>query len=129
MEDNKQNIFDWISEQLELNKKQNVYKGPIENQMQDYNIKCIEIIAEAIKMFPNWTFIQILLNYGLLDANIHQQSNSTLGSLRTRKKQWESFQKEDKQTIIERWNKLGLCDGLEGVNIDENISDLYEYKE
>ena len=54
-----------MSEQLKTGQKS--YKGPVQNQRQDYNIICLEIIAEAIKMFPNCTFKQILTNYGLFN--------------------------------------------------------------
>ena len=118
MKDNEQNVFDWASEQLLLNSEQNVYKGCIENQRQDYNIICLEIIAEAIKMFPNCTFKQILTNYGLFNDinNVHEESNVTLGHLRMYKKQYE------------HWDKLGFCDGLHG-EINETLSDIFEYNE
>lgn len=96
MRNSEQNIFDWASEQLVLNSKQNVYKGCIVNQRQDYNIKCLEILTDALKKFPHQTFTEILLNYGLLDANIHEESNNTLGKLMERKRQFEN------------WDKLGL---------------------
>lgn len=91
MRNSEQNIFDWASEQIELNSKQNVYKGCIENQRQDYNIKCLEILTEALKNFPHQTFMEILLNFGLLDRNIHEEPNNTLGSLRERKRQFENM--------------------------------------
>lgn len=122
MKDNEQNVFDWASEQLLLNSEQNVYKGCIENQRQDYNIKCLEILTDAIKRFPNQTFIEILLNYGLLDTNIHEESNSTLGSMRICKRQFE------KCGLKSRWDKLGFCEGLHG-EINKTISALYECNE
>jgi hypothetical protein len=102
MKDFEQNIFNWISQQL--NTEINSCKGPIQSQRQIYNIKCIEIIAEAIKMFPNCTFKQILTNYGLFNDidNTREESNVTLGNLRTYKKQYE------------HWDKLGFSDGLKG---------------
>ena len=115
MKDSEQNIFDWASEQLKLNNEQNVYKGGIENYRQDYNIKCLELLAEAIKRFPNQTFMNIIMNYGVLDANIGEESNATLGRIRTRKIQFK------------HWDELNLCNGLQGGNIDESVSALYEY--
>lgn len=109
------NIFDWASEQIKLNNGQHAYKGPIENQRQDYNIKCIELITEFIKKFPNQTFIQILLNCGLLDVNIGEESNATLGRIRTRKAQFI------------HWDELNFCDGLKGC-VEEKFHSLYEYK-
>lgn len=100
----KQNIFDWLSEQLKT--EQNFYKGPIEAERQKYNIKCLEIIAEAIKIYPDWTFRQIITNFGLLDGNLHEESNVTLGHLRRHKKQYEE--------TISRWTELGIADGLKG---------------
>ena len=64
MKDIEQNIFEWMSEQLKTGQKS--YKGPVQNQRQDYNIICLEIIAEAIKMFPNCTFKQILTTMDFL---------------------------------------------------------------
>lgn len=92
MKDIEQNIFEWMSEQLKT--EQNSYKGPIENERQDYNILCLEIIAKAIKMFPNWTFKQILTNYGLFNDidKVREESNVTLGHLRRYKKQYEDWE-------------------------------------
>lgn len=116
IKDIEQNIFEWMSEQLKTEQKS--YKGPVENQRQDYNIICLEIIAEAIKMFPNCTFKQILTNYGLFNDidNVREESNVTLGHLRRYKKQYE------------HWDKLGICDELHG-EINETLSALFEYHE
>lgn len=116
MKDNEQKIFDWISAQLKLINEDNTYKGCVENQRQDYNIRCLELLSEAIKRFPNQTFMHILLNCGLLDANIDEESNFTLGRIRRRK------------TQIKHWDELNFCDGLQGLNINESISTLYEYQ-
>ena len=83
----KQNIFEWLSERLKT--EQNFYKGPIEAERQKYNIKCLEIIAEAIKSYSDWTFRQIITNYGLLEGNLREESNATLGHLRGRNKQYK----------------------------------------
>lgn len=116
MKDIEQNIFEWMSEQLKTGQKS--YKGPVQNQRQDYNIICLEIIAEAIKMFPHYTFKEILTYCGLFNDidNVREESNVTLGYMIKRKKQYE------------HWNKLGICDGLHG-EINETLSDLYEYHE
>ena len=97
------NIFDWASEQLEINNMQNVYKGCFENQRQDYNIKCLEILTEGLKNFPHSTFTEILLNFGLLDANIHEESNNTLGRLRERKGNLKLF-----YNISKLWSNGGI---------------------
>ena len=34
---------------------------------------------------------------------------------------------ENKEKVIERWDKLELCKGLKG-NLDETISKLYEHQ-
>ena len=111
MKDNEQNIFEW------LKTEQKSYKGAF-GQRQNYNITCLGIIAEAIKMFPHYTFKEILTYCGLFNDidNVREESNVTLGYMIKRKKQYE------------HWNELGICDRLHG-EINETLSDLYEYHE
>lgn len=120
MEDKKDNIFDWASEQMKNEVHSNkYYKGPICNHRYDYNLLCLEILAQAIKEYPNWTFRQIIANFGLLDGNLNEEPDATLGRLRTYKSQYEE--------TIGRWEKLGLTDGLKG-EVNETVAHLYEYK-